>query len=236
LQGCRSRGTQGDAALEPRTAEFVTRDIPDGTFVGSRTRCTESGGLDPARAAKAWLEDGETMYLPAFRIDRKPMTCGQWAACVEARGCVPANDAEKICGYLGEPAMQVTLGSAAQFCKWRGGTLPSYPQWQRAIRGTRGQQYPMGWIWDDNGKCIEPTVGDNRYPRCEHTSRDDVVTGVLNRTYEWTRDVHCVGPIGIERTPYPVAVDLREATLDRLARRIEPNQLGEFRCVYDTQP
>jgi formylglycine-generating enzyme required for sulfatase activity len=102
--------------------------------------------------------------LPAFSIDSKEVTQGQWAACVAAGKCQPLQT--KDCAvYTVQglqagmrvpksmeapelPAICITRDQAAAYCAWAGGALPSHDQWERAARGPDQQLFPWGSTWD----------------------------------------------------------------------------------------
>ncbi|MCR4303501.1 MAG: formylglycine-generating enzyme family protein [Gallionella sp.] len=46
------------------------------------------------------------------------------------------------------PASNVTWHDANDFCRWRGGRLPSEAEWEKAARGPQGLEFPWGNEWD----------------------------------------------------------------------------------------
>ncbi len=120
----------------PAPADMVS--FPAGPFVmgctGELPLCADD--REPVR----------TITLSAFAIERRPVTQGQYAACVKAGGCEepaewaffePDEKAER-------PVVGVTWTQAGAYCRWAGRRLPTEAEWVRAARGTAGRLYPWG--------------------------------------------------------------------------------------------
>jgi len=85
--------------------------------------------------------------LPAFYIDRYPVTNAEYKLFVDAtrhehpahwrRGMWPE-------GKANHPVVQVTWESAAKYAEWAGKRLPTDEEWEKAARGTDGRRYPWG--------------------------------------------------------------------------------------------
>lgn len=71
------------------------------------------------------------LELPAFKIDKYTVGCEQWRACVASGACT-----QKTGKDCYDDLVQKTYDQAVELCRWRGGRLPTYPEWQRAVRGT----------------------------------------------------------------------------------------------------
>ncbi len=125
--------------------------IPAGTFTMGR-----DDGPDDERPA-------HTVTLPAFQIDRVPVTNAQFAEFLNARSHSTAkgerlydyddNDARihQVAGkyvadrgYENHPVVEPSWLGARDYCTWRGKRLPTEAEWEKAARGTDGRKYPWG--------------------------------------------------------------------------------------------
>lgn len=86
-----------------------------------------------------------TVYLGDYYIDQYEVTNELYLACVEAGGC-PTGGSSRLRNptYVGHPVMDVTWYEAQNYCEWRGASLPTEAQWEKAARGTDERTFPWG--------------------------------------------------------------------------------------------
>jgi len=103
------------------------------------------------------------LMLPAFQIDRLPVTNAQFAEFLNARGhSSPAGEryydhddgdarihavngsysADR--GFEHHPAVEPSWLGAREYCAWRGKRLPTEAEWEKAARGVDQRRYPWG--------------------------------------------------------------------------------------------
>lgn len=192
--------------------------------------------------------------LPAFSIDKRRVGCQDYLACVRQHGCPPprrANDEETDCkdvlaGSVVAEASSLVFAyvpraNAIAYCRWRGAQLPSYAQWQAAMRGPTG---------DRRAKCTWPEA-----ERCEAVTKLGIVlsAGELPER-ELTRSTDCWpdNPPHVLAGEHPVMawvalVSDRDdpaaptgLTLDVPMPEVSPRRAGEegerafFRCVRES--
>lgn len=125
--------------------------IPAGLF----TMGSDTGPADERPAHR--------VDLPAFSIDRTPVTNAQFAAFLNAVGPVNspgerlfdiddpdarihARDSKWAAdkGFENHPVVEVSWFGAREYCAWMGKRLPNEAEWEKAARGTDGRKYPWG--------------------------------------------------------------------------------------------
>lgn len=87
--------------------------------------------------------------VATFRITKFPITRAEYAECVgalrcEPAQCVEATDEDGTNEGSAQPVDCVSSDAAARFCAFHGGKLPSLPQWLSAARGQQVARFAWG--------------------------------------------------------------------------------------------
>jgi formylglycine-generating enzyme required for sulfatase activity len=161
--------------------------IPAGKSRGRIPNCDRP---PPIRSDDEPVDDVE-YELAGFEIDRRPVSCVDYEACIAGGGCRAfSSDSGCLRGHA-----LVRNSEAAAYCTWRNARLPEYREWQRAIRGAEGRVYVTGSKLDE-AKACEREVRASRPPHrvdyCEHATPEGVVFRTHNMNGgEWTSTRSC---------------------------------------------
>lgn len=91
--------------------------------------------------------DQASMDLPAYYIDRYPVTNGDYRRFLKAtERPAPGHwpDSSLPQGKERHPVVNVTYSEALSYAEWAGKRLPTEQQWEKAARGTDGRLWPWG--------------------------------------------------------------------------------------------
>ena len=164
-----------------------------------------------------------SLTLPAFHIDRLPVTNRQLAEFLAVAGThnpqgerlYDFDDADARVhqvagrwladkGYENHPAVEATWAGARDYCAWRGQRLPTEAEWEKAARGADGRRFPWGNTAPDRtraqyGMGFNQTAPADAFPA---GASPYGVVGMAGNTWEWVSSAY---------RPYPYdAKDGRE--------------------------
>ena len=173
--------------------EFEWITIPAGDFLMGSDK-----ELDPLAFDDEMPQ--HRLYLPAYRIARYPVTNAHYKHFVDATGHgspqhLPHGHIPQ--GKEQHPVVHVTWHDVVAFCKWAGVMLPSEAQWEKAVRGTDGRNYPWGNERPTEQLCnFDGNEGDST-PVGNYSPRGDSPYGVADgagNVWEWTRSLYKAYP------------------------------------------
>lgn len=97
-------------------------------------------------AGPALVGQGRSIELPAYLIDRTPVTQSQFRKFLQATGHRPQGEWERWSrpGADDHPAVGVTWQDALEYCRWARKRLPTTDEWEKAARGADGRRFPWG--------------------------------------------------------------------------------------------
>ncbi len=181
--------------------------IPAGQFTMGR-----DDGPDDERPA-------HTVTLPAFRIDRLPVTNARFAEFLNARGHSAPNGqryydyddndarihviAGKYVadrGYENHPVVEPAWLGAREYCAWRGQRLPTEAEWEKTARGTDGRKYPWGNSAPDKSRAHFGARFNDTAPVENFAAGASPygVLGMAGNAWEW---------VSSQYRPYPYRAD-----------------------------
>jgi formylglycine-generating enzyme required for sulfatase activity len=150
--------TEQPPTLVPPTAVPSPTIVPvslAGPAIGSEMAWVDGSVLDFVPAGSFTMGSNlpdapqHTVSLGDYWIYKTEVTNSMYAFCVSVGACAPPAQALGAPVYdnpvyANYPVVGVTWDMAANYCSWIGGSLPTEAQWEKAARGSDGEQYPWG--------------------------------------------------------------------------------------------
>lgn len=130
--------------------------------------------------------------LPAYKIDKYPVTNAQYARFVAATGHRPPLhwvNGKIPPGLELHPVTMVTWFDAKAYAEWAGKRLPSEAEWERAARGVDGRRWPWGDKMDPSRLNTYSQVGSTTKVTAYPSGKSpDGVMDMAGDVSEWVAD------------------------------------------------
>jgi cytochrome c-type biogenesis protein len=172
--------------------------IPSGHFIFGTNKKDESAEALSMGIPKPWYVDespSQKIFLKGFYIDTFEVTNERYKKYVDALGAVtPGNwkDSDYTAGKDKEPVTWVTWFDAANFCQWAEKKLPTEKQWERAAKGTDGNEYPWGNEFQPDIAHLSTRAGSKKKPisvgSFPKSASKEGVHDLIGNVWEWVAD------------------------------------------------
>lgn len=136
--------------------------------------------------------EGQSVYVGDFWIDKFPVTNAEYARFVDATGCNPPEHWESRTPpqeIADHPVVYVNWCDAVTYAEWAGKRLPTEEEWEKAARGMDGRVYPWGDDFDKD-KCNSEESGiHGTTPVGRYSPEGDSPYGCVDmagNVWEWT--------------------------------------------------
>ena len=239
--------------IYPKIIEEQLRQKARGEQVKIRAGTFALGTNDENHIMNGLSASAETVSLAEFNIDRLETSIRRYCLCVQTEECIlPDELGDEICNQpelADQPMTNVSANGAQTFCRWIGGDLPTYAQWERAARGPKNAPWP----WDTGNPEIDrvhmsfpfndsPLILTNPVPVNSETYRSGDTsypgeTGIrhlVGNVAEWVRT-----PVLCANNRYTCEEEWEGENIDLYVRGASFREAGDtfdITHAYDLQP
>ncbi|MFT4578147.1 MAG: cytochrome c-type biogenesis protein [Nitrospinales bacterium] len=185
--------TQTDHSLE---GEMV--HIPSGHFIFGTNKKDETAEALSMGIPKPWYADEspkQKIFLKGFYIDPFEVTNERYKKYIDALDAVPPGNWKGnnfTAGTDKEPVTWVNWFDASNFCQWAEKKLPSEKQWERAAKGTNGNEYPWGNEYQPNIAYLSDRAGSKNKPIAvgsfPKSASKEGIHDLIGNVWEWVVD------------------------------------------------
>lgn len=201
-------------------------------------------------------EGPSEITMPAFYMDKYPVTNREFQAFLESSGYEPSDTTNFLHHWTGGkipsgredyPVVYISYEDAQAYASWSGRRLPTEIEWQYAAQTEKGNVWPWGMKFDslkcNPGNGIPDPVG--KYP---HSANPYGLQDLVGNVWQITNDIYDSGsyrflilkggcyyrPLSsgwyVQGGPQPL---MRRQVLLQVSQGFERNATVGFRCVAD---
>ncbi|MCB1193269.1 MAG: formylglycine-generating enzyme family protein [Leptospiraceae bacterium] len=132
--------------------------------------------------------------LSTFFMDTNEVTYSDYQKCVKAGGCSKAGPHYRGYSNSNQPMLGLNWYQARDYCKWKGKRLPTESEWEKAARGTEGEEFPWG---NDPITCEKAIIQEKGQKGCGLGTTHDVASrpafryglyDMAGNSWEWVND------------------------------------------------
>ncbi len=150
-----------------------------------------------------------TATLKRYAVDVHEVNAGQYDECVAAAACPPAGKGKRCTwqktGAEQRPITCVSFAAASSYCAYRGGRLPTEPEWEVAARGPKGHVFPWG---SAPASCARTVMFGSKKGGCD--TGGALTVGARPADKSWVGALDMGGNVrewvAAHHTPYPGGV------------------------------
>ncbi|MEE9257985.1 MAG: SUMF1/EgtB/PvdO family nonheme iron enzyme [Nitrospinaceae bacterium] len=172
--------------------------VPAGHFIFGTDKKDETGEALSLGIPKPWHADEtprQQIFLKSFYLDRFEVTNRRYKIFIDDVGGVFPPEWKNNSypeGLDDHPIIQVNWFDAVNFCNWAGKKLPTEKQWEKAARGTEGNEYP----WENSFQPGKANLPDKPGSRIQPASVGSFPEGATSlgihdlagNVWEWVAD------------------------------------------------
>ena len=172
--------------------------IPSGHFLFGTNKKDEMAEALSLGIPKPWYADEtprQKIFLKGFYIDKFEVTNERYKRYVDDLGAAPPENWKKNNfpeGKNKEPVIWVTWFDAANFCQWAKKVLPTEKQWERAAKGTEGNEYPWGNEYKSDIANLSKRAGSKNKPvkvgSFPKSATKEGAHDLVGNVWEWVED------------------------------------------------
>ncbi|MEC9423841.1 MAG: SUMF1/EgtB/PvdO family nonheme iron enzyme, partial [Nitrospinota bacterium] len=172
--------------------------IPSGHFIFGTDKKDDTAQALSMGIPKPWYADEspqKKIFLKGFYIDTFEVTNERYKKYVDDLGALPPGnwkDNNFPKGKNNDPVIWVNWFNATNFCQWAQKKLPTEKQWERAAKGTEGNEYPWGNKFQYGIANLSKNAGSKNKPVAVGSYPKSIskegAHDLIGNVWEWVED------------------------------------------------